>query len=186
MRVGPGGHVLEPASGAFDVTVAPGEDVQAAVGRCPPGGCVLLLPGTHDGPLVLGPQKEKTEVWKEEEGGGGGEGGEVEVGIEEEGEGVEDDGGGGSVAPSTFDKVVHVFGRGRAALRAVSDAVVSSDAAASTLDGLVIRREAGGVVCLGAWIKGGALRMQACDVTCASGHCVWIEGGADPRLVSCL
>ena len=53
VRVGRSGAVFEPASGAFDVTVAPGEDVQAAVDRCPLGGCVLLLPGTHDGPLVL-------------------------------------------------------------------------------------------------------------------------------------
>ena len=45
------GTVIEPA--AFDVTVAPGENVQAAVDRCPPGGCVLMLPGTHEGPLVL-------------------------------------------------------------------------------------------------------------------------------------
>ena len=48
----------EPASGAFDVTVAPGEDAQAAVGRCPPKGCVLLLPGTHDGPLAQLPVEE--------------------------------------------------------------------------------------------------------------------------------
>ena len=54
VRIGRGGAVLEPASGAFDVTVAPGEDVQAAVKRCPPGGCVMLLPGPHEGPLVLG------------------------------------------------------------------------------------------------------------------------------------
>ena len=47
------GTVLEPFSGTFDVTVAPGEDVQAAVDRCPRGGCVLLQPGTHEGPLVL-------------------------------------------------------------------------------------------------------------------------------------
>ena len=53
VRVGRSGAVLEPANGAFDVTVAPGEDVQAAADRCPPGGCVLLLPGTHAGPLVL-------------------------------------------------------------------------------------------------------------------------------------
>ena len=53
MRVSPSGAVLEPLSGAFDVVVAPGEDVQAAVDSCPPGGCVLLLPGTHEGPLVL-------------------------------------------------------------------------------------------------------------------------------------
>ena len=31
VRVCHSGVVLEPASGAFDVTVAPGEDVQAAV-----------------------------------------------------------------------------------------------------------------------------------------------------------
>ena len=53
VRITPGGLVREPASGTFDVTVAPGEDVQAAVDACPPDGSVLLLPGTHDGPLVL-------------------------------------------------------------------------------------------------------------------------------------
>ena len=58
MRVGRSGAVLEPASGAFDVTVAPGEDVQAAVNRCRRGGSVLLLPGTHEGPLELGRRKE--------------------------------------------------------------------------------------------------------------------------------
>ena len=58
MRVGRSGAVFEPASGAFDVTVAPGEDVQAAVDRCPPGGCVLLLPGTHAGPLDLPEDRE--------------------------------------------------------------------------------------------------------------------------------
>ena len=52
------GTVREPASGTFDVTVSPGEDVQAAVNRCPPGGCVLLMPGRHDGPLVLAANKE--------------------------------------------------------------------------------------------------------------------------------
>ena len=52
-RVGPGGAVLEPASGTFDVTVAPGEGVQAAVDACPAGGAVLLLPGNHLGPMVL-------------------------------------------------------------------------------------------------------------------------------------
>ena len=56
---------------AFDVTVAPGRDVQAAVKRCPRGGSVLLLPGVHEGPLDL-----------------------------------------------TAGKTVHVFGRGRAVLRA--------------------------------------------------------------------
>ena len=45
--------VCEPASGVFDVTVAPGQSLQAALSRCPPGGTVLLLPGMHAGPLVL-------------------------------------------------------------------------------------------------------------------------------------
>ena len=86
------GAVLEPASGTFDVTVAPGEDVQAAVDACPPGGSVLLLPGTHAGPLVL-----------------------------------------------LADKEVHVFGRGHATLRTASGtAVVTSEAAVATCDGLVI------------------------------------------------
>ena len=58
MRVGRINAVLESVSGAFDVTVPPGEDVQAAVNRCPPGGSVLLLPGTHNGPLVLRANKE--------------------------------------------------------------------------------------------------------------------------------
>ena len=53
VRIKLSGAVLEPAPGTFDVTVAPGEGVQAAVDRCPRGGCVLLLPGTHAGPLVL-------------------------------------------------------------------------------------------------------------------------------------
>ena len=56
VRIKRSGAVLEP--GAFDVTVAPGEDVAAAVGRCPPGGSVLLLPGAHAGPLVLAADKE--------------------------------------------------------------------------------------------------------------------------------
>ena len=53
VRVKRSGTILEPALGAFDVTVAPGEGVQAAVDRCPRGGCVLLQPGVHAGPLVL-------------------------------------------------------------------------------------------------------------------------------------
>ena len=127
MRVKRSGAVLEPASGTFDVTVAPGEDVQAAVNACPSGGCVLLLPGTHDGPLV------------------------------------------------PLSKEVHVFGRGRATLRAALDTVVYSRAATSTLDGLVIRRKAGGGVDdYAVWIRGGGLRLQACDITCAINDCVYI------------
>lgn len=44
------GEVLEPASGDFNATVAPGESLAAAVRRCPRGGSVLLLPGTHEEP----------------------------------------------------------------------------------------------------------------------------------------
>ena len=148
MRIAPGGLVLEPASGAFDVTVAPGENVQAAVDACPAGGCVLLLPGTHAGPLVL-----------------------------------------------TTGKVVHVFGRGRALLKTSTGAVVMSEAATSTLDGLIIRREASRndeeeeaeEKSHGVWIKGGRLQLLVCDVTCAKrdANCVVIEGGADPVLSSC-
>ena len=139
VRVSRSGAVLEPASGTFDVTVAPGEDMQAAVNRCPPGGCVLLLPGTHAGRFVLAAEKE-----------------------------------------------VHVFGRGRATLRAASGkAVVTSEAAVATIDGLVIRREAGNVSGSGVWITGGALCMQACDITSAANDaCVWIRGG-EPVLASC-
>ena len=143
VRVGPDGAVREPALGAFDVTVAPGENVQAAVDACPPGGSVLLLPGTHDGPLVL-----------------------------------------------AAAKVVHVFGRGLATLRMTTGTAVTSEAAEGTMDGLIIRREAGGISndergCV--WIRGGRLRLQACDVTSAATDvsCVWIEGGADPLLAMC-
>ena len=129
--------MLEPPSGTFDVTVPPGEPVQAAVDRCPPGGCVLLLPGMHDGTLFL-----------------------------------------------AADKVVHVIGRGRATLRTATGTVVTSRAVMSTLDGLIIRHEEG--LC-GTWIRGGRLRLQACDITSAEPNfpCVFITSGADPVLVSC-
>ena len=58
VRVKRSGAVLEPFSGTFDVTVAPGEDVQDAVDRCPLGGCVLLQPGRHEGHLVLAAGQE--------------------------------------------------------------------------------------------------------------------------------
>ena len=143
VRVGPDGAVREPASGAFDVTVAPGQRVQMAVDACPAGGSVLLLPGTHDGPLVL-----------------------------------------------AASKVVHVFGRGLATLRAATGTVVTSEAAEGTLDGLIIRREAGDTSniyhdCV--WINGGRLRLQECDIASAAlyVHCIVIEGGADPVLAAC-
>ena len=49
---GPANYVETPK--AFDVTVDPQkESLQAAVDRCPDGGTVLLLPGTHVGGAVL-------------------------------------------------------------------------------------------------------------------------------------
>ena len=141
VRIGRSGAVLEPCSGAFDVTVAPGEDVQAAVDRCPRGGCVLLLPGTHEGPLVLAAGTE-----------------------------------------------VHVFGRGRAALRAASGKVLTSESAVATVDGLIIRRESGADSAdygCGVRVQRGALRVQACDITSKSVACVCIQSGADPLLLSC-
>ena len=137
VRICRSGTVLEPASGTFDVTVPPGEDVQAAVDRCPPGGCVLLLPGMHTRPLRL-----------------------------------------------AADKEVHVFGHGRATLRTASGDVVASSSATATLDGLVIRREAGGYGRVGVCIEGGALQLQACDIASSSSYCVWVTSG-DPVLVSC-
>ena len=109
------GAVLEPANGAFDVTVAPGDGVQAAVDRCPPGGCVLLLPGTHEGPLVL-----------------------------------------------PANKVVHVFGRGLATLRSAISDVLTSWAASSTVDGLLVRQEGEDEddEGRGVRIRGGRLRLQ--------------------------
>ena len=143
VRIARIGYVLEPAAGAFDVTVAPGEDVQAAVDACPPSGCVLLLSGTHAGPLVL-----------------------------------------------NADKELHVFGRGRATLRTSTGIVLSSEALRSTVDGLAVRREAGeldvGVGGFGVVVKGGALRLQGCDLTCAAnGACLCVDGGADPVVASC-
>ena len=141
VRIGHSGAVLEPCSGDFDVTVTPGEGVQAAVDRCPPGGCVLLLPGTHEGPLELLAGKE-----------------------------------------------VHVFGRGRATLRTADGTVVTSSASSATLDGLIIRREgraSEGEEDFGVWIRGGQLRLHACDIFSFPGVCVRIQGRADPVLVAC-
>ena len=138
ISVAPDGSVREPASGAFDVVVPPGRPVQAAVDRCPPGGSVLLLPGTHNGPLVLPPGKE-----------------------------------------------VHVFGRGRATLWTADGAVFTSSTASATLDGLLLRREAGGGDDECVRIRCGRLRLQACDITSASHACIGISGGADPCLSSC-
>ena len=142
VRVDRSGVVREPA-GAFDVTVAPGEGVQAAVDACPPGGRVLLLPGVHEGPLVLSAQE------------------------------------------------VHVFGRGLAVLRAAEGAVLTILSALATVDGLVVRNEMSiepnddddGIYAV--WIRGGGLRLQACDLVSNAGTCVRIEGGANATVVSC-
>ena len=146
------GAVLEPTVDSFDVTVAPGEGVQAAVDRCPPGGCVLLLPGVHAGPLVLGPREVVN-----------GEGPPVQV----------------------ADKEVHVFGRGQATLWAVGGYALVSESAVATCDGLIIRQSSGLSDCFGVWIKGGRLRLQSCDVVSEKGSCIFVEGNADPVVVSC-
>ena len=41
------GNVLEPRSGRFWRELSPGDDVRAAVKKCPEGGCILLRPGIH-------------------------------------------------------------------------------------------------------------------------------------------
>ena len=120
------------------MTVAPGEGVQAAVSACPRGGSVLLLPGTHVGPLAL-----------------------------------------------PADKEVHVFGRGQATLWAVGGYALVSESAVATCDGLIIRQSSGLSDCFGVWIKGGRLRLQSCDVVSEKGSCIFVEGNADPVVVSC-
>ena len=126
-------YILTP--GSFDVTVAQGESVQVAVDRCPEGGSVLLLPGTHVGGVVL-------------------------------------------------SKTVHLFGRGKARLRAADGDVLTSTAPSATVDGLIIRREPGGAD-HGIWVQGGRLRLQACDIVSASAACVAISRGADPVVHGC-
>ena len=155
VRIFRSGAVLEPYSGAFDVTVAPGEDVQAAVDACPPGGCVLLLPGTHAGPLKLGPRMVENGEWP---------------------------------PVWTADKEVHIFGRGRATLRAADDNVLSSRAVTATVDGLVLRRGRGldGRSYACACIDGGGLRLQASDIQNSWGIAAAIDvHNGDPVFASC-
>ena len=132
------GAVLEPAKGVYDVRVAPGANVQAAVDGCRPGGSVLLLPGEHNGPLVLEASKE-----------------------------------------------VHVFGRRRATLQLADGHVITSDAATSTIDGLTLGRVPGGTEAgRGVWVRGGRLRVQACDIVGPTLAGVFVNGGADPIVVA--
>ena len=141
------------------MTVAPGEDVQAAVDACPPGGSVLLLPGAHEGPLVLGPREVAN-----------GEGPPVQVGDKE----VHVFGCGQATLRTSGKNVKDVL---------------TSSAEVATVDGLVLRREASGgggnhaAVC----INGGRLRLQACFVVKSTFDGVRIEGGAgtNPVLASC-
>ena len=125
----------------FDVVVTLGEDVQAAVDRCRPGGSMLLLPGSHAGPLVLG-------------------------------EGT----------------LVNIFGRGLATLETALGAAVTSAAAVSCIDGLVIRvgAHASGGGHHAILITSGRLRVQNCDVSCKSLSCIKVEGrAADPLVIGC-
>ena len=145
VRVTSAGDVLEPA-GTFDATVLPGEAVQDAVDRCPPGGSLLLSPGAHAGPLLI-----------------------------------------------AADKVVHVFGRGRATLRTTTGegATLVSLAHASTFDGLLLKRDVPGgkekerfwSYCV--FVHGGGLRLQNCAVTSKSLAAVGVDHGASPTIVDC-
>ena len=47
------GNVLEPRSGRFWRELSPGDNVRAAVKKCPEGGCILLRPGIY----ALAPRK---------------------------------------------------------------------------------------------------------------------------------
>ena len=100
-----------------------------------------------------------------------------------------------------------MFGRGQAVLRTDAGHVIISTAIQATLDGIIVRREAGesdnpapsfdewmergpggaggGPPNCGVWICGGWLRLQACDFVSLSGHCVQIDGQADPTVATC-
>ena len=91
------------------------------------------------------------------------------------------------------DKVVHVFGRGRATmLWAAPGSAVASEAAVATIDGLLMRRVGEVGQGYGVLIRGGALRLQACDVMGphavegqSAGASVSFRDGADPILLAC-
>ena len=193
VRISPNGFVLEPADGTFDVTVAPGEDMQAAVDRCPPGGCVLLLPGTHEGRIVLQPadaledddadvdailaafhdEESDSDSGSDNSSQGGGEGsdGSGSYSIDSSLMDSISSGGGSDLDDG---KEVHVFGRGRATLVYRGRAPVLSTAPSfwgSTFDGLVIRRlgppEPGAPDAANVsavCIAGDFTRLQFCDV----------------------
>ena len=155
VRIGPSGAVREPASGVFDVTVAPGEDVQAAVDRCPPGGCVLLLPGTHEGPLVLQAGKEVHVFGRRL-----------------------------AMLQTSVDDVLSSYAEkstcdGLFIRREAS--VVPDDPDNDEAEEEEEEEEEN----CGVWIAGGRLRLQDCDVTSASLDCLIFEGGADPTIVAC-
>ena len=50
--------MLEPRSGRFWRELSPGDDVQAAVNKCPEGGCILLRPGV----FALAPQNNSPSM----------------------------------------------------------------------------------------------------------------------------
>ena len=65
-----------------------------------------------------------------------------------------------------------------------------SRAAASTVDGVIVRQVAaagGPGIFSGVAIEGGALRLQACQISSASGACIYVSGGAgtDPAVIAC-
>ena len=180
LRVGRSGKVFEPASGSFDVTVAPSEDVQASVDRCPPGGCVLLLPGTHAGPLVLAADREVhvfgrglVTLWTSA--------GHALV---------------SRAATSTLDGLIV---RQCPTLDSVT---VAPDGPTSTIndrdEGAPVPGAAGAPALeeafedleeppeeFGVCIEAGRLRLQACDISSASSTSLFIHGGADPVVSSC-
>ena len=125
VRVGPGGLVLEPVSGAFDVKVAPGEDLEAALGRCPHGGCVLMLPGTYEGLQLPGMHEGLLEL-------------QETFSRSSKGRKEEDE----RRRKENAVKDVHVFGRGRATLvgEGCPALALLSTGPGTSFDGLVLRR----------------------------------------------
>jgi len=80
-------------------------------------------------------------------------------------------------------RVVHVFGAGQAILRAPESkgasvsALVASNATASTLDGIVFVDPHAKCSKALVLVRGGSLRVQACDLVAAEGTCIRIATG---------
>ena len=145
-----------PQPAAFDVTVAPGDYLQAAVDRCPPGGSVLLLPGLHPGSLLL---TKDVHVFGR---------GAAEIRSSNSAHVIV------SVAPdAVIDGLI---------LRSQPDLGHESPTIADLAVGLAERNWN---TCTCVEVVGGRLRMQACHIDRAIGDGVQVTARAEVEIVAC-